>query len=81
MRLAEALAQRDVLKLRYGTLKGAAGTASTPVSRFRYSRTEIKAVPTVAVAELQRQADRQAQELRELDVAIQEVNWTTDLAE
>jgi uncharacterized protein DUF6847 len=38
-------------------------------------------VPTVSVAELQEQADRRAQELRELDTAIQHVNWTADLAE
>lgn len=79
--LTDALAQRDVLKLRFGTLKNAAHAASVPVGGFRYSRTEIKTVPTVSVADLQRQADQQAQLLRELDVAIQEVNWTTDLAE
>ena len=36
---------------------------------------------TVNVRELQKQVDQQAKSLRELDAAIQETNWTTELME
>jgi hypothetical protein len=79
--LTEALAQRDVLKLRFGALKNAADAASLRADRFRFTRSEIKSLATVSVPDLRDQADQRARELRELDLAIQEVNWTTDLAD
>jgi hypothetical protein len=79
--LTEALARRDVLKLRFGVLKSAADAASLSMDRFRYSRSEIKSMPAIRVADLRQQADQRAQELRELDVAIQQMNWQVDLAE
>ncbi|MHB8646817.1 MAG: DIP1984 family protein [Thermomicrobiales bacterium] len=75
--LTDALAQRDVLRLRIGVLQGAAQAASGPVNR--YSRTEIRQVPTVDIAALRQQTDRLSQDCRELDTAIQAANWTTEL--
>lgn len=77
--LTAALARRDVLGLRYGLLKRLVGAASDRVQR--YGVAEIRVIPTVEVAPLRRQMDEVAQERRELDIAIQAVNWTTDLAE
>lgn len=77
--LTAALAQRDVLGLRYGLLKSLVGTASNRTQR--YGLAKIRVLPTVEVAPLRRRMDEVAQERRELDIAIQAVNWTTDLAE
>ena len=75
--LTDALAQRDVLKLRHGVIKSAADAAVHPLNR--YSRTEIRSVPTVEVGALRRQADEIAQQYRALDTAIQATNWATEL--
>lgn len=75
--LTEALAQRDVLKLRYSVLKSVADAASRRIDH--YSRSEIRNVATIDVALLRQQTDRLAQQFRELDTAIQGANWTTDL--
>jgi hypothetical protein len=77
--LSDALAERDVLALRraaYGSLAEAAA-----VQQNLYSRSEVKFVSTVNVAEVQRQTDTLAKEHRELDARIQELNWRTDLRE
>lgn len=75
--LADALAQRDVLKIRQGTYRELAAAAST--SQVRTTRSEVKFVSTVSVAGIQRKADDLAKELRELDTRIQEADWKTDL--
>lgn len=77
--LTAALARRDVLQLHYGVLRGLADSASKRMDR--YSRAEIRSVPTVNVAHTRRQMDGLARDRRELDTAIQEINWTTELAE
>lgn len=75
--VTDALAHRDVLKLRIGILRNAAETASRPIAQ--YSRSEIRQLATFDVAALRREIDQLAQEYRLLDTAIQEVNWTTEL--
>lgn len=77
--LTDALAQRDVLKLRSAILVTLADAASQRGNR--YSRTEIRSVATIDVGALRRQIDALAREHRELDTAIQGMNWTTDLLE
>ena len=47
----------------------------------RYSRSEIRMVRQIRVAELQEQVDRLAREQRVLDVELQQHNWTTPLIE
>lgn len=77
--LTQALAERDgLLRLRrlYADLAKVAGTRQD-----RYSRTEIKFVSTLPVAELRAQADAYAQAYRELDTRIQQLNWNTPLVE
>ena len=45
----------------------------------RATRSEIKILSTVNVADLQKTVDLTAKELRQLDNAIQAANWTTEL--
>ncbi len=42
---------------------------------------ELRLLPTVEPRGLHEQAETVAKQLRELDLTIQEVNWTTALAE
>lgn len=77
--LSDALATRDVLKLRIATYRELAQAAT--VSQNRYSKSEVRFESTVDVAAIQRQADQLSKELRELDTSIQAANWLTDLLE
>jgi hypothetical protein len=75
--LSDVLAERDVLALRraaYGDL--AQGAA---IAHGRLTRSEIKYVSTINVAETQKRADELAKEYRELDARIQELNWQREL--
>jgi hypothetical protein len=75
--LADSLAERDVLKMRYTAYRELANAAST--SQTRTTRSEVKFVSTVSVAATQRKADDLAREYRELDTRIQEADWLTTL--
>ena len=77
--LADALADRDVLKLRHSVYTGLAKAAAG--QQLRYSRSEIRLQSTVKVVEVQTQADQLARRHRELDTQIQAANWLTDLIE
>jgi len=77
--LADPLAERDVLKIRYNAYRELATAAST--SQGRTTRSEIKFISTVSVAATQRKADDLAKEYRELDTRIQEADWLTTLLE
>jgi hypothetical protein len=75
--LADALAERDVLKIRYNAYRELATAAST--AQGRTTRSEVKYVSTVSVAAIQRKADDLAKQYRELDTRIQEADWQTTL--
>ena len=75
--LTAMLARRDVLTQKVGILRNLASTASDLVSRARYS--EIRILSTVDVAAIRKQADALSKEVRELDMAIQALNWTVEL--
>jgi hypothetical protein len=77
--LTEALARRDVLRMRHAALT--AIVKATAQAQARYSRSEIRIVRTVDVAALRKAADDAAKERRELDAEIQQVNWTVDVTE
>jgi hypothetical protein len=77
--LADALAERDVLKIRHTAYRELAAAAST--AQTRTTRSEVKFVSTVSVAAVQRKADDLAKELRELDTRIQEADWQINLLE
>jgi len=73
--LADALAERDVLKIRYNAYRELANAAAT--SQVRTTRSEVKYISTVNVAAIQRKADDLAKEYRELDTRVQETDWLT----
>ena len=75
--LTQLLAHRDCLRLKVGALRDFLDSASATVMRATHS--EIKILPSVAVAPLQKQVDALSNELRELEGKIQELNWTTEL--
>lgn len=77
--MSDALAERDVLGLRFAVYRELAQAAS--VDHARYSRSEVKFRGTVNVAEMQRRADDLARGRRELDARIQSMNWTAELGE
>lgn len=75
--LTALLARRDCLAGKIGVLRSFCDAASALVTRRTVG--EIKIKSTVDVAALQKQIDALSKELRELDAAIQEKNWTTEL--
>jgi len=75
--LTDALAVRDVLKLRASAHRALA-TAGL-IEQNRYSRSEIRFESTVDIGVIRKQADAYAKDHRELDAKIQAANWTTDL--
>ncbi len=79
MTLSDALAIRDILKLKQGIYRELAKAAS--VTQARFSRSEVKFKSAVNIAEIQKQADQLAKEHRELDTKIQEANWLVELLE
>ena len=77
--LADALAERDVLLLRRGIYNDLATFAS--VRQDRITRSEVKYISAVDVAETHKRADELAKNYRELDARIQELNWKTELVD
>jgi hypothetical protein len=75
--LTEALAQRDMLILRHNVLQSVADACAKPPDR--YGVKEIRWVLTVDVAGLQKQVDDLAQQIRDLNAAIQEAGWQVEL--
>lgn len=75
--VTEILAQRDCLKKKIEITRNFLNTASSKVNRM--TRTEIKIVSTVPVAEIQTELDGLSKQLRIIDEKIQELNWTTEL--
>lgn len=75
--LTALLARRDCLALKTGILRDFLNNASTTI--VRGTKTEIKIISTINVAKQQKDCDALSHELRELDVRIQTLNWTTEL--
>lgn len=75
--VTQLMAERDVLLKRVQVLRDVFNQASTTTER--YSRSEIKYVTTIDVKAMAKQIDKLAIQLRELDVKIQSVNFTTEL--
>lgn len=77
--LTQLMAEKDVLAMRVNALRDIFNKASE--SQDRYSRSEIKMVTTIEIKPLGNQIDKLSKELRELDIKIQGLNFTTDLEE
>ena len=79
MSLTEMIAKKDALTLKANVLREFATSASQRVDL--YSNSEIKILSTVDVAALQKQVDALSKEIRELEMKLQEANWSVDLVE
>ncbi|MDN5916477.1 MAG: DIP1984 family protein [Pseudonocardia sp.] len=76
--MTDALALRDVLRLRHALLTAAADAAAGH-GGYRQLRSELRQLSALPVAELRRRADGVARDVRELDARIQQANWTVAL--
>jgi hypothetical protein len=79
MTITDAIAVRDVLRIRHSIYTGLAQAAT--VTQDRFTKSEVKFRSTVDIAAIQSRADEIAREHRELDTQIQEANWRTELLE
>ncbi len=75
--ISDAIAKRDITAKKRDFLSGIADAAST--RQDRYSKSEVKFVATLSIAQLQKQVDQLSKEFRELDTKLQELNWKTEL--
>ncbi|MGA2218084.1 MAG: DIP1984 family protein [Terracidiphilus sp.] len=75
--ISDAIARRDITAKKRDFLSGIADAAST--RQDRYSKSEVKFVATLSVAQLQKQVDQLSKDFRELDTRLQELNWLTEL--
>ncbi|HVL98228.1 MAG TPA: DIP1984 family protein [Egibacteraceae bacterium] len=78
--LTAALAERDALRTRFGLLKSAADAAAGGRDVFRFGRQELRTFAALDVTALRRRADDVARQIRELDLAVEQVNFDTELA-
>lgn len=74
-----AIARRDVVRMQIGVLDALIRSGGSP--QFRTRGSEIKIIVTLDIAQLQRDRDQLSRDYRELDTAIQAMNWSTDLVE
>ncbi len=77
MTIADAIAERDGLNKLSLALRDFARTASG--SQVRYSLSEIKQICYIDISKLQKEIDEIGKRSRELDTAIQGLNWNVDL--
>lgn len=77
--LSDALARRDVLKMRINMLRNVVDQASRLAQRSRGD--EIRQLSAVDVRALQRQVDDLSRDFRLLDNRVQAANWATELIE
>ena len=77
--LTAMIAEKDALSLKISVLRSFIEVASARVDR--HSASEIRICSSVNVREEQKKVDSLSKQLRELDVKIQGLNWTTDLIE
>jgi hypothetical protein len=77
--LTDALARRDVLRLRHSVLTSAAEAAAGQRGAARQLRSELTMLSALDVADLRARADVLARDIRRLDMRIQRTNWEADL--
>ena len=77
--ISDALAERDVLALQRTAYADLAQVGA--ITQGRITRSEVKYVSTINVAEIRKRADELAKNYRDLDARIQELNWQTELVE
>ena len=75
--ISDAIAKRDGFDLRIRIMREV--IAATSESDWLITRSEIKSVPTLDAAVLQRQLDDLSRERRDLDTQLQAINWKVEL--
>lgn len=75
--LGDLIIKRDTLKKNINIYTSILQNAT--IKHDRMMRTEIKYITTVNVATLQKQVDDLSKAFREVNIKLQEKNWTTDL--
>lgn len=75
--LTEWIARKDCLMLKLSALRDVVAQASNITGR--YSRSEIKILPTIKVKDVQKEVDSLSADLRKVDNLIQQANWTTEM--
>ena len=76
--MTKLLAERDILKKRIDILRNTFNEATNSGSRYR---NEIRYVTIIKVKPLHQELDKFSQQYRQLDMKIQELNFTNDLIE
>lgn len=83
--ITDALASRDVLRMRHKAISAAADAASGRDHEHRYGprqlRSELVYVAALPVTELRSAANDIAMQIRLVDLEIQRANWEFDLIE
>jgi hypothetical protein len=87
--ITDAIARRDVMRLRRALYAGLADAATGQQGRgewqayaaVRQMRSELRYLSAIDVPALRRRADDAAKEYRELDTRIQQANWAVELAD
>jgi hypothetical protein len=80
--ITDALARRDVLRVRHSVITATADAAAGRNQGVgRQLRSELKILTALPVTQLRSQADDLARQIREIDVRIQQSNWQFDLLE
>ena len=77
--ISDVLAERDVLRIQRSVYADLAQAGA--ITQDRYTRSEVRYISTINVAEIQKRADELAKNYRDLDARIQELNWQTELVE
>jgi hypothetical protein len=83
--ITDAIARRDALALRRKLVAAVADAASGHSDRLqgwgRQLRSELRQITDLPVGDLRQEADDVARGYRELDVRLQQANWTTEVVE
>lgn len=79
MSMTRLLSEKDMLKKKLDVYRSAYSNAV--IKNERYSRNEVKFVSTVDGEGLQKKIDSMSKQYRELDMRIQQANWSTELQE
>ena len=76
--MTKLLAERDILKKRIDILRNTFNEATNSGSRYR---NEVRFITTIKIKPLRQELDKFAQQYRQLDMKIQELNFTNNLIE
>ena len=75
--ISELVVMRDHLRMLHNMTSDAHSGLSPRMDRF--SRSEIKQIPSIEAEKIRKSCDVYARDLRKLDDDIQELNWSTEV--